>query len=141
MHMQGEPRTMQVAPHYADVVAEVTAFLLQRVRACEAAGLARDSLVVDPGFGFGKELTHNLALLRGLRRIAALGLPVLVGLSRKALIGSVTGKPVEQRVHGSVALAVYAALNGASIVRVHDVGPTVDALRMIAAIAGGRRDG
>jgi dihydropteroate synthase len=141
MHMQGEPRTMQVAPEYADVVAEVTEFLAQRVKACEASGLGRDLLLVDPGFGFGKNLTHNLQLLRGLRRLSSLGLPVLVGLSRKALIGGVTGRPVDQRVPGSVALAVYAALNGASIVRVHDVGPTVDAMRMIAAIAGSQQDG
>jgi len=134
MHMQGEPQTMQQDPHYTDVVSEVIEFLRQRVRACEAAGIGPDALVVDPGFGFGKSLTHNLELLRGLRRIAGLGLPVLVGLSRKALIGSVTGKGVQERANGSVALAVYAALNGVSIVRVHDVGPTVDALRMIGAI-------
>jgi len=140
MHMRGEPSTMQVKPEYTDVVAEVAGFLRQRVQACEAAGLERDALVVDPGFGFGKNLTHNLELLRSLRTISALGLPVVVGLSRKALIGNVTGKPVEQRIHGSVALAVYAALNGASIVRAHDVGPTVEALRMIAAVAGDRQD-
>lgn len=141
MHMQGEPGTMQVQPHYVDVVKEVMAFLSERIRACEAAGFDRNALVVDPGFGFGKELKHNLQLLQGLNRIAGLGLPVLVGLSRKALIGSITGKPVGERVHGSVALAVYAVLNGASIVRVHDVGPTVDALRMIAAVAGRDGDG
>ena len=141
MHMLGEPSSMQIRPEYRDVVGEVIDFLRRRVLACEAAGLRRDSLLVDPGFGFGKSLTHNLQLLRGLREIADLGVPMLVGLSRKALIGSVTGKPVEQRLHGSVALAVYAALNGACIVRVHDVGPTVDALRMIAAVAGGRQDG
>jgi dihydropteroate synthase len=141
MHMQGEPQTMQRAPHYTDVVAEVIEFLQQRIRLCEAAGLGRDLLVVDPGFGFGKNLTHNLELLRGLRRIASLGLPVLVGLSRKTLIGTVTGRPVEQRTYGSVALAVYAALNGAGIVRVHDVGPTADALRMIAAVEERQGDG
>jgi dihydropteroate synthase len=132
---------MQRAPHYTDVVAEVIEFLQQRIRLCEAAGLGRDLLVVDPGFGFGKNLTHNLELLRGLRRITSLGLPVLVGLSRKALIGIVTGRPVEQRTYGSVALAVYAALNGAGIVRVHDVAPTVDALRMIAAVEERQGDG
>ncbi len=141
MHMQGDPRTMQEQPHYEDVVAEVGNFLSQRVAACEAAGIDRDALVVDPGFGFGKTLTHNLELLRGLSRIAALGLPVLVGLSRKALIGSVIDKPVGDRLHASVALAVYAALHGAAIVRVHDVGATVDALRMIAAVTGRGGDG
>jgi dihydropteroate synthase len=141
MHMQGEPQTMQREPHYVDVVAEVIEFLQQRIRLCEAAGLGRGLLLVDPGFGFGKNLTHNLELLRGLRRIASLGPPVLVGLSRKALIGTVTGRPVEERTYGSVALAVYAALNGAGIVRVHDVGPTVDALRMIAAVEERQGDG
>ncbi|GMW08021.1 MAG: dihydropteroate synthase [Nevskiales bacterium] len=135
MHMQGEPRTMQQAPAYDDVVSEVRQFLLDRAHACMQAGIARAALVLDPGFGFGKTLQHNLALLRGLRHIAAPGFPVLVGLSRKALIGAVTGRAVGQRIHGSVALAVYAALNGAAIVRVHDVGATVDALKMIAAVA------
>ncbi len=137
MHLQGEPGTMQLAPAYDDVVVEVAEFLLQRVRTCVAAGISQDSLVVDPGFGFGKNLTHNLILLRGLPRLAALGVPVLVGISRKALIGSVTGKPLTDRVHGSVALAVYAALNGAGIVRVHDVGATVDALRVVNAVIKG----
>jgi dihydropteroate synthase len=141
MHMQGEPETMQLDPRYTDVVTEVIAFLAQRAEICETAGLRRDSLVVDPGFGFGKNLTHNLELLRGLRRIVAMGLPVLVGLSRKLLIGAVTGRPVDERLHGSLALAVYAALNGVSIVRVHDVRATVDALRMIAAIEERQRDG
>ncbi len=135
MHMQGEPRTMQQAPAYDDVVSEVREFLLDRAHACMQAGIARAALVLDPGFGFGKTLQHNLALLRGLRQIAAPGFPVLIGLSRKALIGAVTGRAVGQRIHGSVALAVYAALNGAAIVRVHDVGATVDALKMIAAVA------
>lgn len=137
MHMKGEPRTMQDEPSYGDVVTEVTGFLQARVEACVGAGIAREMLIVDPGFGFGKQLEHNLALLRGLPQIAALGLPVLVGLSRKSLIGAVTGRPVGQRVHASVALAVYAVLNGASIVRAHDVAATVDALRMITAVTGG----
>jgi dihydropteroate synthase len=139
--MQGDPRNMQERPAYVDVVTEVSEFLSQRVNACQAAGIERRLLIVDPGFGFGKSLKHNLELLRSLKRIAGLGLPVLVGLSRKALIGTVTGKPADERIHGSVALAVYAALNGANIVRVHDVGPTVDALRMVAAIAGRHADG
>jgi dihydropteroate synthase len=141
MHMQGDPRTMQLEPHYDDVVVEVQRFLLDRVHACEAVGLDRGLLLLDPGFGFGKKLTHNLSLLRGLRRLADLGFPLLVGLSRKSLIGSITGTPVDQRLHGSVALAVYAALNGAAIVRVHDVGPTVEALRVIDAVARGHHDG
>jgi dihydropteroate synthase len=141
MHMQGEPGTMQRAPAYTDVVSEVAEFLTERVSACVAAGISRADLVLDPGFGFGKKLTHNLALLRGLRRLRALGQPLLVGLSRKAMIGELTGKPVADRLHGSVALAVYAALNGASIIRVHDVGPTVDALRAIAPLVKETSDG
>lgn len=136
MHMQGEPARMQWAPAYEDVVAEVTAFLLGRVAACEAAGMSRDLLLIDPGFGFGKGLGHNLELLRALPELMALGLPLLVGLSRKAMIGVLTGRPVGERLHGSVALAVYAALQGAAVIRVHDVGPTVEALRVIAAVQG-----
>lgn len=135
MHMQGDPRTMQLAPAYADVLGEVRAFLAKRVADCLGAGIRRQHLLIDPGFGFGKTLAHNLALLRGLAQFAELGLPVVVGLSRKSMIGQVTGRAVDHRVHGSVALAVYAVLNGASIVRVHDVAATVDALRMIAAIS------
>lgn len=142
MHMLGEPRTMQAEPRYsADPVADVSAFLQARVAACEAAGIPAERLVLDPGFGFGKELAHNLALLRGLRRLASLGYPVLVGLSRKSLLGDLTGRAVGERVHGSVALAVYAVLNGAAIVRVHDVGPTVDALRAIEPMRGSEGDG
>ena len=137
MHMQGEPRTMQEAPEYRDVVAEVAAFLAERAAACEAAGMAKEHLMLDPGFGFGKRLEHNLALLRGLRRIASLGYPVLVGLSRKSMIGTMLGKPVNERLHGSLALAVIAALNGARIVRTHDVGPTVEALRVADAVMAG----
>lgn len=140
MHMQGEPASMQAAPAYRDVVAEVKEFLVARVAACEAAGIPRGSLLIDPGFGFGKDLSHNLQLLRSLREFTALGLPVLVGLSRKSMIGALTGKPVGERLHGSVALAVYAALQGASVVRVHDVGPTVEALRVIGAVMGARAD-
>lgn len=139
MHMQGQPASMQWAPSYEDVCAEVTSFLLGRAAACEAAGLSRDRLLIDPGFGFGKGLAHNLALLRGLAELVTHGLPVMVGLSRKAMIGTLTGKAVGERLHGSVALAVYAALQGAAVVRVHDVGPAVEALRVIAAVEGNRR--
>lgn len=140
MHMQGDPASMQAAPAYQDVVAEVKEFLAARVAACEAAGMPRSSLLIDPGFGFGKDLTHNLQLLRSLWEFTALGLPVLAGLSRKSMIGALTGKPVGDRLHGSVALAVYAALQGASVIRVHDVGPTVDALRVTGAVMGAMAD-
>jgi dihydropteroate synthase len=134
MHMQGEPKTMQVAPAYKDVVGAVRDFLVQRVSACEACGITRDHLLIDPGFGFGKTLEHNLRLLSELGAFVALGLPVLVGLSRKSLIGTLLNKPVGERLYGSLALSVLAALNGAAIVRVHDVGPTVEALKMVAAV-------
>lgn len=128
MHMQGEPQTMQEAPHYDDVVAEVEAFLAARIAACEVAGISRERLCIDPGFGFGKTLEHNLALLRGLPRLARLA-PVLVGVSRKRMIGEITGRPVEERLAGSVAAAIRAVKNGATVVRVHDVAATVDALK------------
>jgi dihydropteroate synthase len=137
MHMQGEPRTMQQEPRYADVVAEVVAFLAERAAVCRAAGIPAAAILLDPGFGFGKRLDHNLALLRDLERIVALGYPVLVGLSRKSLIGTILGQPVEQRLHGSVALAAVAALKGARIVRAHDVGPTAEALRVVDAVMAG----
>jgi dihydropteroate synthase len=133
MHMQGEPRTMQQAPRYGDVVGEVRSFLRERVARCRAAGIGRERIVVDPGFGFGKTLAHNLELLRGLAEIAADGVPVLAGLSRKSMIGQLTGHATGDRLAGSLALAVLAVMNGASIVRAHDVGPTVDALRVVAA--------
>jgi dihydropteroate synthase len=117
-------------------VVEVHAFLEQRVRACREAGIARERLLIDPGFGFGKTLDHNLRLLRHLSHFTDLGLPLLVGLSRKSMIGTLTDRPVEQRVHGSVTAAVIAALNGASILRVHDVGPTVEAMKIVAAVQG-----
>jgi len=134
MHMQGEPRTMQADPRYADVVAEVRNFLRERVDACTRAGIPRARIIVDPGFGFGKAHEHNLELLRRLNEFSELGLPVLAGLSRKSIIGKAIGLPVERRLHASVALALIAAQNGASVVRVHDVGPTVDALRMWSAV-------
>jgi dihydropteroate synthase len=133
MHMQGDPRTMQLAPHYDDVVSEVAAFLQARVEACRAAGVDADRLVVDPGFGFGKTLEHNLELLRQLRKVGA-GWPIMVGLSRKSFVGRITGRPAGDRVHGSVAMAMLAVLNGARIVRVHDIGPTLDALKTVMAV-------
>lgn len=134
MHMQGEPRTMQDNPRYNDVVADVADFLSARLQAAQAAGIPPEWLVIDPGFGFGKSLEHNLELLRGLGKLKNLGAPILAGLSRKSMIGKALGLPVEQRLHASVALAVMAVQNGAGIVRVHDVGPTVDALRMWSAV-------
>jgi dihydropteroate synthase len=136
MHMQGEPRTMQQDPHYADVVSEVTEYLAQRVEAAQQAGIARERIVIDPGFGFGKKTGHNLELLRGLPRIASLGPPVLVGLSRKSLFGEITGKPVADRVSASVAAALLAAERGAALVRVHDVAATRDALMVWQAAMG-----
>ncbi len=136
MHMQGEPRTMQRAPHYADVVSEVRAFLAERVEACRAAGIASERIVLDPGFGFGKTLEHNLTLLRRLSEVRVAGLPILAGLSRKFMIGTLTGKSAEDRVHGSVAAGLIAAQRGANILRVHDVAATVDALKVLQAVAG-----
>jgi dihydropteroate synthase len=136
MHMQGDPRIMQRAPSYVDVVKEVKAFLDERVQACRAAGISPERLLIDPGFGFGKTLEHNLELLRGLRELTRGELPVLVGLSRKSIVGKLTGRSAGDRVHGSVALAVIAAMAGARIIRAHDVSATVDAMKMVAAIAG-----
>jgi len=135
MHMQGTPLDMQDDPQYDDVVAEVHSFLAQRLFACEMAGIAKKKLLVDPGFGFGKNLEHNLAVLRQLSRFAELGVPVLAGLSRKGMIGKLTGRGVDERVHGSVAAALVAAQNGAAVVRVHDVGATADALAVWRAVA------
>jgi dihydropteroate synthase len=138
MHMQGEPATMQRTPIYGDVVGEVKAFLAERARACEAAGIGRERIVVDPGFGFGKTVAHNLVLLRELPRIAALGYPVLAGLSRKstigALIGQERGRQVGERLAGSLAAALAAVARGAKIIRVHDVRETVDALKVWNAV-------
>jgi dihydropteroate synthase len=136
VHMQGEPRTMQAAPRYTDVVGEVRAFLGERVAACRAAGVAAQRIVIDPGFGFGKTLEHNLTLLRHLRELTAGERPVLVGLSRKSMVGTLTGRPPGERANGSVALAVVAALAGARIVRAHDVAATVEALQVVAAVMG-----
>jgi len=139
MHMQGEPQTMQQAPRYTDVVAEVREFLVARARACEAAGIAHDRIVIDPGFGFGKTLAHNLALLRALPELAATGYPVLAGMSRKSSLGKITGRPADDRLAASLAAALAAVARGASLVRVHDVRETVDALRVWLAVA--RADG
>jgi dihydropteroate synthase len=136
MHMQGEPRTMQQSPHYDDVVEDLLDFFGERIERCVEAGIERDRLVLDPGFGFGKTLDHNLRLLAELARFKALGLPVLAGLSRKSMLGTITGRPrPEQRVAASVAAAVLAAERGAAIVRVHDVAETVDAMRVVGALA------
>ena len=131
MHMQGEPRTMQAQPRYDDVVGEVRTFLEARMAACEAAGIARGQLLIDPGFGFGKTVAHNLELLRKLANLGEPGVPLLAGLSRKSLIGKLFDVPAEQRMPESVALALIAVQNGASIVRVHDVAETVKAVRML----------
>lgn len=128
MHMQGTPQTMQADPHYGDVVAEVAAFLTERCVAAQVAGITRERIVTDPGFGFGKTAEHNLLLLRRLDRITALGYPVLAGLSRKSLLGKLTGRKVTERVPASVAAALAAVARGANIIRVHDVAATRDAL-------------
>lgn len=137
MHMQGQPRTMQAAPHYADVVGEVRAFLVGRAAACEAAGIARERIILDPGFGFGKTVAHNLDLLRHLAVFTATGYPVLAGLSRKSTIGVLTGRDASGRVAGSVAAALAAFARGARVLRVHDVRETVDALAVWRAVEGG----
>ncbi|MBB5391770.1 MULTISPECIES: dihydropteroate synthase [unclassified Herbaspirillum] len=131
MHMQGQPQTMQQEPHYGDVVAEVEGFLRRQADKMMAAGVARERICIDPGFGFGKTLAHNLALLKNTRRmIGALDLPLLAGMSRKSMVGAVTGKPLEKRMAGSIGAALAAAQQGAMIIRVHDVAETVDALNM-----------
>ncbi len=134
MHMQGEPRTMQDDPRYGDVVAEVREFLRARKQAGIDAGIDASRIVIDPGFGFGKGLEHNLTLLRHLHELTVLGSPILVGLSRKSMIGKALGLPLEERLHASVALAVFAVQQGASIVRVHDVRATREAVRMLEAV-------
>jgi len=133
MHMQGQPRTMQQNPHYQDVVEEVYGFLMDRVEACEQHGIARDRLLLDPGFGFGKSLEHNMRLLAHLERFQGAGLPLLVGMSRKSMLGMILDKPVEERLYGSLALATLAAWQGAQVIRVHDVAETLDVLKVVAA--------
>jgi len=134
MHMQGEPRSMQHNPVYVDVAGEVRDFLQERIEACVAAGIPRQRIVIDPGFGFGKTVEHNLELLRRLDELRALGAPVLAGLSRKSMIGALFGLPVAQRLHASVALALIAVQNGATMLRVHDVRATREAIRMFEAV-------
>jgi dihydropteroate synthase len=134
MHMQGGPRTMQQEPEYVDVVDEVRTFLQDRVMACEAAGISRDRLVIDPGFGFGKTLQHNLALLKHLDRLVELGLPVLTGLSRKSMLGTLTGRAIDQREFAGVAAHLAALARGARLVRVHNVAAMRDALAVWNAV-------
>lgn len=134
MHMQGEPRTMQENPHYADVVVEVAAFLAERVAAAEAAGIALNRIAVDPGFGFGKTLEHNIELLRRLDELVVPGLPLLVGMSRKSMLGLITGRAAPDRVHAGIAAHVLAVLRGARILRVHDVAATRDAVAVLQAV-------
>ena len=134
MHKQGESQTMQTQPHYQDVVAEVSEFLHIRITAAEAAGIGHERITIDPGFGFGKTLEHNLALLRGLKKMTGFGVPILAGLSRKSMLGALTGREVGDRVAASVAAALVAVQHGAAIVRVHDVRETVDALKIWNAI-------
>ncbi len=137
MHMRGDPRTMQQAPEYQNVTAEVRQFLEERIRACETAGIPGERIVIDPGFGFGKKLVHNLKLLRELHELTSLGAPLLVGISRKSMIGTLLDNaPVTARLHGGIAAAVIAVLHGARLVRTHDVLPTVEALKIAAAVHG-----
>jgi dihydropteroate synthase len=140
MHMQGEPRSMQQHPVYSDIAIEVRDFLQKRIDVCIAAGIPRQRIVLDPGFGFGKTADHNLDLLRRLGVLRALGMPILVGLSRKSMIGTLFELPVTQRLHASVALALIAVQNGATIVRVHDVRATREAIRTLEAVYSGIRE-
>lgn len=134
MHMQGTPQTMQVNPQYEDVVVEVKAFLEGRLRASIHAGVGRERILLDPGFGFGKTRAHNITLVQQLESFATLGLPLLAGLSRKSLLGQVTGNDVDERLYASIAAAVIAAMKGVKVIRVHDVKETVEALKVVAAI-------
>lgn len=134
MHMRGEPTTMQQSPQYDDVLVAVEGFLRERLAACEQAGIPAERVVLDPGFGFAKTLEHNLSLFRRMPALHAFGLPLLVGVSRKSMIGAVLGREVDQRLYGSLALAALAVAKGASILRVHDVAETVDVVRMVAAV-------
>jgi dihydropteroate synthase len=137
MHMRGEPRTMQIDPHYADVMREVADFLVTRRDACVAAGVDREAICVDPGIGFGKDESHNLTLLRRLPELVNLGLPVLLGVSRKSFIGRILGAGVERRLYGGVGLAALAVGMGVRIIRTHDVAPTLEAMRLVSAVMQG----
>ncbi|MEM7206679.1 MAG: dihydropteroate synthase [Pseudomonadota bacterium] len=141
MHMQGEPGNMQDNPQYDNVVSDVSAFLAHRIEACVEAGISRDQILVDPGFGFGKNLSHNLQLLQNLDTLLALDAPLLVGMSRKSMIAQVLDVPLEQRLAGSLACAVMAAERGAAVIRVHDVLATVEAIRMYSAVVGASQPG
>lgn len=134
MHMRGTPGTMQADPHYDDVVGEVMSFLAERVAVAEAAGIARSRIVLDPGFGFGKRLEHNVALFKAMREFQSFALPLLIGVSRKSMLGQITGREVMQRMPASIAAAMLAARNGAAILRVHDVAATKDALAVLSAL-------
>lgn len=135
MHMLGEPQTMQQEPHYeGDVVSVIRDYLSERIKTCMAAGIDKSRLLIDPGFGFGKTLQHNLHLLNHLEEFKMLGVPILVGMSRKSMIGQVINKPFEERLHAGLALTTLAVLKGAHIIRVHDVAPTVDAIKMTCAV-------
>jgi len=136
MHMQANPETMQDNPSYTDVIDAVNSFFIQRIAACEAVGISRDKIIIDPGFGFGKTLQHNLSLLAKLNQFEQHGCPILAGISRKSMLGEILNKKVEERLFGSVAAALLAVINGASIVRVHDVAETVDALKIYNAVEG-----
>ena len=133
MHMQGQPKTMQDAPHYNDVFADVERYFVEHIARCEAAGIAKDKLLLDPGFGFGKNLSHNYTLLARLSELHHFGLPLLVGMSRKSMIGQLLNSGPSERLSGSLACAVIAAMQGAQIIRVHDVKETVDAMRVVEA--------
>jgi dihydropteroate synthase len=132
--MQGRPQTMQVDPQYQDVVKEVADFLAARLKAAEQAGIASERIVLDPGFGFGKRTEHNLTLLNHLSSLQSSGLPLLIGLSRKSVLGQVVGLSIDERIHASIAASVVSVMKGANIVRVHDVKPTVDALKIVSAV-------
>jgi len=134
MHMQGTPQTMQINPQYIDVVNEVSSFLEMRMQACERAGLTKNRIVIDPGFGFGKTREHNIALIQQLETLNQLGQPLLVGLSRKSVLGQMTGENVDARLYASIAAVVISAMKGAKILRVHDVKETIEALKVVAAI-------
>ena len=140
MHMQGQPRTMQAEPHYDDVVDEVIQFLVNRVTQCVDKGLGKDLLVVDPGFGFGKTPAHNVELLANLRQLQRIGCPVLIGVSRKSTLGAITGRDVDDLLPASIAAAVVAVMQGAQIVRAHDVAETVDALRVARSLIESGKD-
>ena len=134
MHMQGNPQTMQMAPHYEDVVVDVEQFLADRLQACISHGIAKNRIILDPGFGFGKTREHNIRLIQQLEKLHSIGQPLLVGLSRKSVLGAIAGGDENQRLYASIAASVISAMKGAKIVRVHDVKATVDALKVVTAI-------